>query len=233
MTNAQADAGCRCCSSWPCAHAAVTTTTRPTTRPRPRCRTAPASSTTEPVDATDPTDPPATTAPTTTTNTSTTTSTTVPPPTVEEQIAADYQLIYDGYWACLRAPLNCDMSWLVPGSGSEQAMTDHDAGARRSGPLCRRGGSRLLRDRVDHRRRRRHDSRGRVVLAVDRRAVRPTGRRLTARSAPTTQPPSSTTHQGARGRPTSSCSSDRSLGRSRTPTYYDEVAEANQCAPES
>ena len=42
------------------------------------------------------------------------------PPTVEEQIAADYQLIYDGYWACLRAPLNCDTSWLVPESGSER-----------------------------------------------------------------------------------------------------------------
>ena len=78
--------------------------------------------TTEAVEPTDPTDSPTTTDPTTTTNTSTTTSTTVPTPTVEEQIAADYQLIYDGYWACLRAPLNCDLSWLVPGSGSEQAM---------------------------------------------------------------------------------------------------------------
>jgi hypothetical protein len=80
-------------------------------------------SSTDPVDVTDPTDPPSTSAPATTT-TSTSTTTTVPPPTVEEQIAADYQLIYDGYWACLRAPLNCDMSWLVPGSGSEQAMTN-------------------------------------------------------------------------------------------------------------
>jgi len=78
--------------------------------------------TTQPVDVTDATDSPTTTDPTTTTNTSMTTSTTVAAPTVEEQIATDYQLIYDGYWACLRAPLNCDMSWLVSGSGSEQAM---------------------------------------------------------------------------------------------------------------
>jgi hypothetical protein len=84
----------------------------------------PSRPTADPIAVTDPTDPPTTPAPaTTTTSTSTTTTTTVPPPTVEEQIAADYQLIYDGYWACLRAPLNCDMSWLVPGSGSEQAMT--------------------------------------------------------------------------------------------------------------
>jgi hypothetical protein len=77
--------------------------------------------TTETVDVTDPTQPASTAAPTTT-STPSTTSTTVPAPTVEEQIAADYQLIYDGYWACLRAPLNCDLSWLVPESGSEQAM---------------------------------------------------------------------------------------------------------------
>ena len=84
--------------------------------------TPPSSVTAEPVDPTEPTDSPTTTDPTTTTNTSTTTSTTVPTPTVEEQIAADYQLIYDGYWACLRAPLNCDTSWLVSGGGSEQAL---------------------------------------------------------------------------------------------------------------
>ncbi|HEX4980128.1 MAG TPA: hypothetical protein VFV63_00435 [Ilumatobacteraceae bacterium] len=82
----------------------------------------PAPSTTENIDITDPTEPPATAATTTTSTSTTTTSTTVPPPTVEEQIAADYQLIYDGYWACLRAPLNCDMSWLVPGSGGEEGM---------------------------------------------------------------------------------------------------------------
>ncbi|HWM22263.1 MAG TPA: hypothetical protein VNO51_21410, partial [Ilumatobacteraceae bacterium] len=84
---------------------------------------APTPSTSEPVE-TEPTEPPTTSAPTTTTTTTTTSTPTVPPPTVEEQIAADYQLIYDGYWACLRAPLNCDTSWLVPGSGSEQAMTN-------------------------------------------------------------------------------------------------------------
>ena len=86
----------------------------------------PVTPTTEAIDVTDPTQPPVTAAPTTTststTTTSTTTSTTAPPPTVEEQIAADFELIYDGYWACLRAPLNCDTSWLVSGSGSEQAM---------------------------------------------------------------------------------------------------------------
>lgn len=79
--------------------------------------------TTEAVDPTDPTDPPTTTATTTTTTISTTTSTTtVAAPTVEEQIAADYQLIYDGYWACLRAPLNCDVSWEVAGTDSALAM---------------------------------------------------------------------------------------------------------------
>ena len=94
----------------------ATTTEAPVSTPAP--------STTDDVDVTDPTQSPATVAPTTTTNTTTTTTTptTVPPPTVEEQIAADYQLIYDGYWACLRAPLNCDMSWLVAGSGGEEGM---------------------------------------------------------------------------------------------------------------
>ena len=82
----------------------------------------PPSVTTEPVTPTEPTASPTTTDPTTTTNTSTTTSTTVPTPTVEEQIAADYQLIYDGYWACLRAPLNCDTSWEVAGTASAMAM---------------------------------------------------------------------------------------------------------------
>jgi hypothetical protein len=84
----------------------------------------PAPPTTEGVDITDPTQPPATAAPTTTaaTTTTTTTSTTLPPATVEEQIASDYQLIYDGYWACLRAPLNCDTSWLVPEHESALAM---------------------------------------------------------------------------------------------------------------
>ena len=94
------------------------------TTPTAVSESTPAPPTTEDVDVTDPTEPPATTAPTTTTTTSTTTSTTTtaPPPTVEEQIAADYQLIYDGYWACLRAPLNCDESWQVAGSSSETAM---------------------------------------------------------------------------------------------------------------
>jgi hypothetical protein len=84
----------------------------------------PVTTTTEAVAVTtepDPTVAPAT-SPTTTTPTTTSTTTTVAAPTVEEQIAADYQLIYDGYWACLRAPLNCDESWLVPDSGSALAM---------------------------------------------------------------------------------------------------------------
>jgi hypothetical protein len=84
-----------------------------------------ASPTSDPVDPTDPTQPPATDPPATvavSTTTTSSTTTTAAPPSVEEQIAADYQLIYDGYWACLRAPLNCDTSWLVPGSGSDDAM---------------------------------------------------------------------------------------------------------------
>ena len=168
--------------------------TRPTTLPRPRRRTPPSSVTTEPVDPTDPTDSPTTTDPTTTTNTSTTTSTTVPTPTVEEQIAADYQLIYDGYWACLRAPLNCDLSWLVSGERFGAGDDQHDAGARRSGSLRGRGGSRLLRDRVDHRRRR-TARRPRSCRAGGRPACC-TAHQSTrlARSARTTQQLSSTTH---------------------------------------
>ncbi|HEX4982984.1 MAG TPA: hypothetical protein VFV63_14855, partial [Ilumatobacteraceae bacterium] len=83
--------------------------------------TSPAPSTTEGVGVTDPTQP-VTPAPTTTSTTTTTTTTTLPPPTVEEQIAADYQLVYDGYWACLRAPLNCDTSWEMAGTESAIAM---------------------------------------------------------------------------------------------------------------
>jgi hypothetical protein len=83
----------------------------------------PVTSATQASDVTDPTQPPVTAAPTaTSTSTTTTTSTTVPTPSIEEQIASDYQLIYDGYWACLRAPLNCDVSWLVSGSGSAETL---------------------------------------------------------------------------------------------------------------
>jgi hypothetical protein len=78
-------------------------------------------STSDPVE-TDPTEPSATSASTTTATTTSTTSTTVAPLTVEEQIAAAFQVFYDGYWACLRAPLNCDLSWLVPDSESANAM---------------------------------------------------------------------------------------------------------------
>lgn len=61
----------------------------------------------------------------TTTSTSTSTSTTLAEPSVEEleaEIAAAYEDVYWGYWACLRSPLDCDVSWLEPDSGSYSAM---------------------------------------------------------------------------------------------------------------
>lgn len=95
----------------------------------------------------DPTDVTTTAAPTTTTPTLTTPatesvppSTTMPEPTTtlsvnttaavttpltpEDQVREAYQGIYDGYWACLRAPLACDTSWLLEGSPSAAAMTN-------------------------------------------------------------------------------------------------------------
>ncbi len=204
----------------------------PTTRPTTEVSDPP-SVTTEPVDPTDPTDSPTTTDPTTTTNTSTTTSTTVPTPTVEEQIAADYQLIYDGYWACLRAPLNCDLSWLVPGSESATGDEQHDAGPRRPRPLCRRGGSRLLRDRVDHRR---PDGTTAEVVSCwssDRRVVWPTRRRLTP-SRP--RQPGDPRQQHSRQRP-SDVIGLRARGRSLASGDVRHVRrrqrDENQCAPEA
>ncbi len=99
--------------------AAPTTTPAPTTAPTTTTPTTTAATTTTP-----------TTTPTTPTTT-TTTSVAAPPPTdppeptvadLEAEVAAAYDRIYDGYWACLRAPLDCDTSWLVEGSGSAEAM---------------------------------------------------------------------------------------------------------------
>jgi hypothetical protein len=62
---------------------------------------------------------------TTTSTPTTTTTTTVAAPSLhdlEAEVAAAYDEIYEGYWACLRAPLQCDTSWLVEGSGSAEAM---------------------------------------------------------------------------------------------------------------
>lgn len=41
---------------------------------------------------------------------------------IEAEIAAAYDEVYWGYWACLRSPLDCDVSWLAPDSGSSRAM---------------------------------------------------------------------------------------------------------------
>ena len=126
------------------------TMTRPTTLPRPRRRTR-RPVTTEPVDPTDPTNSPTTTDPTTTTNTSTTTSTTVPNAdgrrTDRRRLPTDLRRLLG------LPPRTAELRHVVArvgqrfGAGDEQ----HDAGPRRSGPLCGRGGSRLFRDRVDHR----------------------------------------------------------------------------------
>jgi len=65
---------------------------------------------------------------TTTSTTSTvaaTTTTTEAKRSIEEleaEVAAAYELVYEGYWECLRSPLDCDTSWLVEGSGSAVAM---------------------------------------------------------------------------------------------------------------
>lgn len=86
-----------------------------TTSPTTTMTTTPAPTTTTTTTST------TTTAPTTTTST----TTTVPEPTLEDleaEVAAAYQAIYDGYWECLRSPLDCDTSWLVEGSPSFEAM---------------------------------------------------------------------------------------------------------------
>ncbi len=128
----------------------------------------------------------------------------MPTPTVEEQIAADYQLIYDGYWACLRAPLNCDMSWLVAGSGSEQAMNNTmQALADRGRYVGEEDPGYFVIESITVG----PDGTTAEVVSCWRSTgvlygppVDPTH----TRSAPTTQPPSSTTHQAAADRPTGS-----------------------------
>jgi hypothetical protein len=52
---------------------------------------------------------------------------------VEVELRTAYQRVFDGYWACLRAPSSCDMSWLAEGSraavtmqGTLQALIDRD-----------------------------------------------------------------------------------------------------------
>jgi hypothetical protein len=47
------------------------------------------------------------------------TSTTIP---VEDEVRAAYDERYHGYWACLRAPLACDTSYVLEGSGSAEAL---------------------------------------------------------------------------------------------------------------
>lgn len=87
----------------------ATTTVAPTT-------TAPVTTTTA---------APATTTSTTTTVSTTTTSTSLPEPSLDDleaEIAAAYEEVYWGYWACLRTPTDCDVSWLEPDSGPYQAM---------------------------------------------------------------------------------------------------------------
>ena len=89
---------------------------------------------------------PSTTSTTATTSSPTTTvsfmTTTVAPPTttvvmtatsVEDELRLAYQRAYDGYWACLRTPLDCDTSWQVDGGpsavamhGTMQALADRD-----------------------------------------------------------------------------------------------------------
>ena len=67
-----------------------------------------------------------TTSTTSTTSTvAATTTTTEAERSIEEleaEVAAAYELVYEGYWECLRSPLDCDTSWLVEGSGSAVAM---------------------------------------------------------------------------------------------------------------
>jgi hypothetical protein len=65
---------------------------------------------------------PTTSASTTTTIAPTTTAGVTATTSVEDELRLAYQRAYDGYWACLRAPLNCDTSWLVEGGPSAVAM---------------------------------------------------------------------------------------------------------------
>jgi hypothetical protein len=59
--------------------------------------------------------------------TSTSTSTTEPAPTttvdpVRAEIEAAYEVLYQGYWACLRSPDGCDTSYLVADGPSAQGL---------------------------------------------------------------------------------------------------------------
>jgi hypothetical protein len=67
---------------------------------------------------------PPTTSPTNVTNSAAST-TEAPAPTtiaVDDQVRAAYDDRYNGYWACLRAPLACDTSYVLEGSGSADAL---------------------------------------------------------------------------------------------------------------
>jgi hypothetical protein len=70
-----------------------------------------------------------TTSPSTAPPTTTPTTDTTPPPSaptipLDDQIRAAYDERYHGYWACLRAPLECDTSYVLEGSGSATALQD-------------------------------------------------------------------------------------------------------------
>jgi hypothetical protein len=85
-------------------------------------------STTDPSPPTSSEQPTTTITTTTTPATTTTTSTTLAAPTttvdmLRAEIETAYEVLYEGYWACLRAPESCDPNtFLAPGSGSARAM---------------------------------------------------------------------------------------------------------------
>jgi hypothetical protein len=67
---------------------------------------------------------PSTAPPTTTPTTDTTPPPSAPTIPLDDQIRAAYDERYHGYWACLRAPLECDTSYVLEGSGSATALQD-------------------------------------------------------------------------------------------------------------
>lgn len=67
--------------------------------------------------------PSVTTSPTTSTPATTTPATTTSiERDVEAEVIAIAERAYDGYWECLRAPLDCDVSWMHEGSPTYEAM---------------------------------------------------------------------------------------------------------------
>lgn len=66
--------------------------------------------------------PAATTTTTTTPGDATTTST--EPEDLEASVRAAYEHRYQSYWACLRSPHDCDLSYLLPGSPAEINMRE-------------------------------------------------------------------------------------------------------------